>query len=72
MERQMAVASGEMYPSGGILTRQRVTRCVVDESSLGSPGNDINEMPSKRKNRRSGADPPKNESGIPSYVNVFR
>jgi hypothetical protein len=56
MERQMAIASGEMYPSGGILTRQRVTRCVVDKSSLGSPGN---EMPSKRKNRRSGADPPR-------------
>jgi hypothetical protein len=49
-----------MYPESGIFTSQRLTRWVADKSSVGNPGN---EMPSKERYRRRGADPPKNELG---------
>jgi hypothetical protein len=38
-----------------------VTRLVADDSIAGSPGN---ETFSKERYRRSGADPPRNESGM--------
>src|SRR6266852_2946398 len=60
VERQRTIASGEMYPEWGILTRP-----VADKSSLGNPGKRT------RLNRRScrrGADPPKNDSGTTEGV----
>jgi hypothetical protein len=60
MERQVAIASGEMCPERGIPTSQRLTRSVGDDSSFGNPGNGT---AIKARNRRRGADPPKNESG---------
>jgi len=59
-DRLVTSSSSEMYPKLGMSVRQRVTRSLVDKSSL---GNARNGMPHNKTSRRRGADPPKNELG---------
>jgi hypothetical protein len=60
MERQVVIASGEMYPEWGTLESQRRTRWVADKRRFGNPGNGTAH---RTTDRRRGADPPKNERG---------
>src|SRR6267154_38976 len=59
-EKPVTIASGEMYPEGGIVERESSARLGADKRSFGIPGNGTY---SKISDRRLGADPPKNESG---------
>jgi len=61
VERQVTIASAEMYPESGISLSSRWTRLVADKSSLGNPGNG---MYFRLSFRSRGADAPKNESGM--------
>ena len=58
--RQVAISSGEMYPDIGTSTRPRLVMWVADKMNLGNVGNG---MPYKKKDFKSGADPPKKVSG---------
>ena len=57
--RQVAIALGEMYPAIGIFPRIRWDKELQDKANL---GNSRNAMFLKKKDRRCGADPPKNFS----------
>ncbi len=64
-ERHVAIASGEMYPEGGMPESSSRTRQVADKSNFGNPENKVQ---SNVKDRRRGADPPRNESGMTGSV----
>ena len=57
--RQVAIASGEMYPEIGICQRVSWDKQLQDKASLANAGNP---MFHKKNIRRCGADPPKNSS----------
>src|SRR5579863_5191892 len=64
-DRQVTIASGEMYPECGMFQSQRLTRWGADKSSFGNAGN---AMFPNQSLRRCGTDPPKNESEITGAI----
>src|SRR6266852_4335675 len=65
VDRQVAIASAEMYPELGIRESLRWTRSVADKSRFGKPGNG---MYSRISFRSRGAYPPKKESGMTDAI----
>ena len=70
VDRVVMISSGEMIPDFGICQRSQATRSVADKSSFPNAGNG-NGMPLKSSDRRRGADPPRNESGMTGALSSF-
>ena len=60
LARPVWIAWGEMYPERPIFERVRQTRSFADKRNFGSAGNG---MVVRLRDRKRGADPPKNPSG---------